>query len=84
MTETMIRERLAALGCVTYELGKAGRYYELDAWAPSGHVWVATDSHALVVSAFNAPHEARKAMMEDLALGLRPCEEPDCEGCEVG
>jgi hypothetical protein len=81
ISEAKVRARLAALGCSDYRLGMCGSTYELDAWAPKGFVWRATDCHTLVVSFYTDWAGARVAMMSDLQDGMKPCTTEDCEGC---
>ena len=82
VTEQMIRARLAALGCTDFRLGMCGSTYELDAWAPRGYVWCATDCHSLVVSFYTDWAGARAAMLDDLSAGVKACVDADCEGCD--
>lgn len=50
-------------------------------WTPEGQVWVATDCHLLTVNYYTDRPAGWIDLLEDLRLGTRPCETPDCEGC---
>lgn len=83
VSEAQIRGRLTSLGVTDIEIGYSGRAYEVSAYAPKGKVWSATQSHTLIESWFTNPAGCRAAAMENIALGLAECEEPDCEMCET-
>lgn len=60
---------------------------EYEAFAPSGSVFRATGTHALVANYDFAGDESSRAssaqgLLEDVADGIEPCPDKDCDICE--
>lgn len=65
---------------------RSGRTVTFTCEAPAGQVWRATNAHELVSSCFTGnrawEREALADIKADMALGLEPCAEADCDWCQ--
>jgi len=68
---------------VRIERSVSGSLVRLTVEAPKGFQWRASRVHELVAeSRGDKGKSAEKDIRERMALGVRPCETPDCEWCE--
>lgn len=66
--------------------GRDGTKYAVEAYSKPGVVFVASGCHSLVVNdgyGGGSAAEVWASALEDLRLGVEPCTEVDCEGCDV-
>lgn len=81
-TAAACRRLLAEVGADVLDSSGGPGELHLNAWSPPGFIWNATDCHSLSVHFLTDRAAAWQSLLQDLQLGLSPCEEPDCEGCE--
>ena len=64
---------------------RSGSLVRVTAEAPTGQIWIAGRVHELVAEGRGgreATLDAHRDVRERMALGTRPCTEPDCDWCE--
>lgn len=61
-----------------------GRYFEVVGDAPAGKVFVGCGLHNIVnaVGILDNPRAVWNATLEDMKMGVKECEEADCDVCE--
>lgn len=68
-----------------WSAGVDGTKFAVEGWAKPGTVFVATGCHTLVVNDGFGGGSAQEVWAETLkmlSMGVEPCTEVDCEGCE--
>lgn len=73
-----VKKRCQELGA-TLENDAVGIHYEIRIEAPHRTVWKACDCHELIVARYGAYNW--NDCIDDVTLGVRPCEDVDCEWC---
>jgi hypothetical protein len=54
----------------------------IEVWTPSGTRWVASIAHTLSVGVWSMNRtDMYRSLLEDMRLGVEPCDASDCEIC---
>lgn len=78
------QEALALIERYGGDFNDIGGPYELvgDVWSAPGLVWRATGGHCLAFHNRVDRPAGWRSLLDDLCLGVEPCRQDDCEGCQ--
>lgn len=85
MNKQSDRQRaLSIIGNLGGEWFEYGGMKELigSVYSPAGYIWIATGCHVISVSYLSDRRAGWKALLDDVVLGVKTCDNPECEYCE--
>lgn len=53
-------------------------------WTPAGQMWRATSCHVIRINFATDRPAAWRFLVAEMAQGVRPCDQPDCDTCAEG